>query len=144
MEPVQPVATARAARILHAALVIGSILVGIAFFFVVRRNGPAFRDDPLAAYLTAGLGLANLAFAIAFFRPRIPQRRMDQGPDEYWMTNEARGAAVIVWATVEAAGLIAWVGYFLTGRAVPAAVAALAVVTLITLRPSRLEGDGAS
>src|SRR6266508_2348522 len=109
MEPVQPVATARAARILHAALVIGSILVGI-----------------------------------AFFRPRIPQRRMDQGPDEYWLTNEARGAAVIVWATVEAAGLIAWVGYFLTGRAVPAAVAALAVVTLITLRPSRLEGDGAS
>ncbi len=121
MESTRPVAGARGARILHAALVIGSILVGVVFFFVVR-----------------------LAFAIAFFRPRIPQRRMDQGPDEYWMTNEARGAAVIVWATVEAAGLIAWVGYFLTGRAVPAAVAALAVVTLITLRPSRLEGDGAS
>ncbi len=105
MEPAPTVAGARSARILHAALVIGSILVG-------------------------------------FFRPRIPQRRMDQGPDEYWMTTEARAAAVLVWAMVEAAGLIAWVGYFLTGRAVPAAVAALAVVTLITLRPSRLEGDG--
>jgi len=144
MESTRPVAGARGARILHAALVIGSILVGIVFFFVVRRNGPAFRDDPLAGYLTAGLGLANLAFAIAFFRPRIPQRRMDQGPDEYWMTNEARGAAIVLWAMVEAAGLIPWVGYYLTGRAVPAAVAALAVVTLITLRPSRLEGDGAS
>jgi hypothetical protein len=144
MEPAPPVAGARGARILHAALVIGSILVGIVFFFVVRRNGPALGDVPLAGYLTAGLGLVELAFAIGFFRPRIPQRRMDQGPDEYWMTNEARGAAVLVWVMVEAAGLIAWVGYFLTGRAVPAAVAALALVTLITLRPSRLEGDGVS
>jgi len=142
MESAPPAAGARGARILHAALVIGSILVGIVFFFVVRRNGPAFRDDPLAGYLTAGLGLANLAVVIGFFRPRIPQRRMDQGPDEYWMTNEARGAAIVLWAMVEAAGLISWVGYYLTGRAVPAAVAALAVVTLITLRPSRLEGDG--
>jgi len=142
MESAPPAAGARGARILHAALVIGSILVGIVFFFVVPRNGRAFRDDPLAGYLTAGLGLANLAVAIGFFRPRIPQRRMDQGPDEYWMTNEARGAAIVLWAMVEAAGLISWVGYYLTGRAVPAAVAALAVVTLITLRPSRLEGDG--
>ena len=144
MESALPAAGARGARILHAALVIGSILVGIVFFFVVRRNGPAFRDDPLAGYLTAGLGLANLAVVIGFFRPRIPQRRMDQRPDEYWMTSEARGAAIVLWAMVEAAGLISWVGYYLTGRAVPAAVAALAVVTLITLRPSRLEGDGAS
>ena len=48
MEPVQPVGTARAARIMHAALVIGSILVGITFFFVLRRISPALRDAPLA------------------------------------------------------------------------------------------------
>jgi len=39
MESALPAAGARGARILHAALVIGSILVGIVFFFVVRRNG---------------------------------------------------------------------------------------------------------
>jgi len=33
---------------MHAALVIGSILVGITFFFVLRRISPALRDAPLA------------------------------------------------------------------------------------------------
>jgi uncharacterized membrane protein len=145
MDPaVQPIASARGARILHAALVIGSILAGVTFFFVLRVIGPSFGNAPLVGYLTAGLGLANLAFALGFFRSKIPQRPMDQAPDDYWMTNEARAPAVIVWAMVESAGLLSWIGYLLTGGIVPAAVAVLSIVSLIMLRPSQLEGNGAA
>jgi hypothetical protein len=142
MDPaVQPVAAARAVRILHAALVIGLILVGGVFVFLLRGLGPSLTNTPLIGYATAGLGLANLAVVVGVFRPRIPQRRTDQSPDDYWATNEARAAAIVIWAMVEGAGLISLVGYFLTGAVIPAAVAALAVMTLIVLRPSQLEGD---
>ena len=145
MDPaVQPIAAARGARILHAALVIGLILVGATFFFLLRVQGqPLVGGGPLIGYVTAGLALLNLAVVLGLLRPRIPQRRMDQSPDDYWGTNEARGAAIIIWAMIEGAGLLSWVGYVLTGGIVPAAVAALSIVALIMLRPSQLEGDGA-
>jgi len=132
---------ARGVRILHAVLVIGLIVVGGVFVFVLRGLGPSLINTPLIGYATAGLGLANLAVVVGFFRPRIPQRRTDQSPDDYWATYEARVAAIVIWAMIEGAGLISLVGYFLTGSVVPAAVAALAIVTLIVLRPSLLEGD---
>jgi len=145
MDPaVQPIAAARGARILHAALVIGLILVGATFFFLLRVQGrPVGGGGPVIGYLTAGLALVNLAVVLGLLRPRIPQRRMDQSPGDYWGTNEARGAAIIIWAMIEGAGLLSWVGYVLTGGIVPAAVAALSIVALIMLRPSQLEGDGA-
>jgi len=142
MDPAaQPVAAARGVRILHAALAIGLSVVAGTFVFVLRSLGPSLPNTPLIGYATAGLGLANLAVAAGFFRPRIPQRRTDQSPDDYWVTTEARAAAIVIWAMIEGAGLISLVGYLLTGNVVPAAVAALAIVTLIVLRPSRLEGD---
>jgi Na+/H+-dicarboxylate symporter len=143
MEPaVQPSAAARAIRIIHAALVIGSVLVGITFFLVVRLNGASFANTPVLGYVTAGLGLANVALALAIFRPKIPRRSLDQAADDYWAGNDTRDPSIIVWAMIEGAGLVSWVGYFMTGSLVPAAVAVLSIITLITLRPGRLEGDG--
>jgi hypothetical protein len=137
--PVQPIAAARSARILHGALLLGFIIVGGVFVFVVRSGGPLFPNSPVLGYLTAGLGLVNLTVATAFLAPRIPQRRVDQAFDDYWSASEVRAAAIIVWAIVEGAGLISWVGYFLTGDFVPAAVGLLAIGALILLRPGRFE-----
>jgi len=133
---------ARGVRILHAALAIGLSVVAATFVLVLRSLGPLLTTTPLIGYATVGLGLANLAVVVGFFRPRIPQRPVDQLPDEYWATTEARAAVIVIWAMIEGAGLISLVGYLLTGSVVPAAVAALAIVTLIVLRPALLEGDG--
>ncbi len=144
MDPaVQPIAAARGARILHVALVIGQILVGATFFYLLRTQGPLGGGAPLIGYVTAGLALVNLTVAVGLLRSRIPQRRMDQSPDDYWSTNESRGASIIIWAMIEGAGLLSWVGYVMSGGIVPAAVATLTIVALVMLRPSRLEGDGA-
>jgi len=45
---------------------------------------------------------------------------------------------------VESAGLLSCIGYLLTRGIVPAAVAVLSIVSLIMLRPSQLEGNGAA
>jgi hypothetical protein len=142
MDPaVQSVAAARGARILHAALVIGQILVGTTFFFLIRKQGPLAGGTPLIGYATAGLALAILSVAFVFLRPRIPQRSTDQAPDDYWSRADVRGAAIVMWAVVEGSGLFCWIGYVMTASIVPAAVGVLAIITEFALRPSRLQGD---
>jgi hypothetical protein len=133
--------SARAARILHASLVLGVILVGVVFFFVLRTIPPSFPRASILSFVTAGLGLGNLAAALALFRSKIPRRSADQTPDDYWTSAEARGIAIVTWAIIEGGGLVAWVGYLLTGTPVPAGVGVLAIAALILVRPSRLEGD---
>src|SRR6266566_1602057 len=142
MEPaVRAVAVARGARILHAALGIGQILVGATFFFLLRKQGPLGGGSPLIGYATAGLALMNLSVAFVLLRPRIPHRSTDQSPDDYWSRPEVRGAAILIWSVVEGSGLFCWVGYVMSGNIVPAGVGVLSIITLIALRPSRLEGD---
>ena len=50
MDPaVQPIASARGARILHATLVLGQIVVGATFFYLLRAQG-----QPLHYYAGPG------------------------------------------------------------------------------------------
>jgi hypothetical protein len=127
-------------RIIHAALVIGQILVGATFFLLLRAQGqPLAGANPLIAFVTAGLAFVNITVAFGLLRARMPQRPSDQSPDDYWRRNEARSAAVLIWAVLEGSGLFCWVGYVMTGSIVPAAVGVLAVLALIILRPSQLE-----
>ena len=112
----------------------------VVFFFVVRTIPPSFPRASILSFVTAGLGLGNLAAALVLFRSKIPQRSVDQTPDDYWTSNEVR-IALVTWAIIEGGGLVAWVGYLLTGTPVPAGVGVLAIAALMLVRPSRLEGD---
>jgi hypothetical protein len=106
--------------------------------------GPPIPGAPIIAYVTAGFALVSIATSLVLFRSKIPQRPMDQAPDDYWSMNEVRGLAIVMWAMIEGASLFAWVGYFLTGAVLPAAVGAIAILILIVVRPGRLEGDAAA
>jgi hypothetical protein len=131
---------ARVARILHGALLAGLALAG-AVLAMVRRVGHV---RPLEAAPTIGLALAGVAFvllavAIVVLRPRMPERRADQSADAYWMAGESRGAAIVLWSVVQAAGLVASVASFVTGATAPIAVAAAALIVLFMFRPSRFD-----
>jgi hypothetical protein len=133
-------APARAVRVMHAALVLGVILAGAVLVYRTLTVGPSLRGTPILGYVTAAFALVNLAVAAAFLLPRIPNRSSAEAPDDYWSRNEVRTATIIVWAVLEGSGLIALVGYYLTGGLAPVIVAALAFAALAVARPARIEG----
>src|SRR5207249_4400815 len=134
-------AMTRAIRIIHIALVLGLVLIAGMFFVLRQRTGLMLGVGPFLGVVLAAIALVNLTLALGFLAPRLPRRPADQSPDDYWMRNETRGAAIILWALVEGAGLLSWIGYLLTGAWVPAAVGVLAVAALALLGPARFEGS---
>lgn len=135
----------RAVRIMHRAMTAGCVLAG-GVFVLIRHIGAA---PTLVAHATiggvlAGASVALLAVSAALVRPRVPERVASQTAEAYWTAPETRGSAILLWAMVEGAALLSLVGYLLTGGAPPAAAAGLAIVALILVRPSRLEGEGAA
>ena len=135
---------ARGQRIIHLGLLVGLALVGATFFWLLRVQGGPLASPPRVGFVLAGVAVAMLGVALIVLRGRIPARRFDQSADAYWGTNEARGPSIVLWAAIDAAGLLAWMGYVMTGHIAPAAVAVVSIVALALLRPSRLEGDGAT
>ena len=131
----------RGVRIIHLALVIGLVLVAGVFYILRQQPGVSFGFGPSIGLIMAGIALVSLVIALGFLARRVPQRPADQTPDVYWTRNEIRGAAIILWAMVEGAALLSWLGYLLTGAWVPAAVGLLAIAALTLLRPARLEGS---
>jgi len=144
-QPVKPADFARVVRIMHGAMVAGLALVGATFFLLLRvGQSPALGSTPSLGVALAGVGVGLLAVAVTVLRRRVPERPLDQSPDAYWATVERRGAAIVLWAVVEGAGLLASIGYVLTGAVAPAVVVVLAIALLIVFRPSGLEGEGAA
>lgn len=130
---------ARTIRILHIAMTLGLLLLA-GVFFALRRLKQGFDVWPPIGYVTAGFAIVQLAAVLGILMPRMPQRPADQSPDDYW-TTVARGDAIIVWAMLEAAGVLSAVGYLLTGTAPPAATGVLAIAALALLNPARFEGS---
>ena len=129
-------------RIIHIGLW-WLVLVGAMFFLLLWVKGPLIGPSGIG-FAVAVAALALLGLALAVLRGKVPARRFDQSTDDYWSTNEARGPSIFLWAAIDAAGLLAWMGYVMTGQIAPAAVALLSIVALAALRPSRLEGNGAA
>ena len=131
----------RGIRILHAALTGGLALFGVVVFLLVEvaERPVGLVQIPDVAF--ASLALLQVGLAFAFFRRRIPARRFDQSIDDYWATSQVRGACIALWGTIEGAGMLAWVGYLLTGGMGSAFVGLLGLIVLVNLRPERLDAN---
>ena len=125
-------------RMMHFALVTGLALAGGTFALVIRAQGRPLGGPPILGFVLAGIAVSLLIVAIAIVRPKVPERPSDQPPETYWDSADARAAAVMLWAVVDGAGLAGCVGYLFTGGVAPAGAAVLAILILLTFRPSRL------
>lgn len=140
----QTVSAARGARILHLALAGGLALVGGVFLVLESAAGGPLSGPRIPGVAFAVVSVAQIVIALGWFRQRVRPRAFSQSVEDYWSSADIRGAAIVVWALLEGAGLFSWVGYLLIGGIVPAATAVLALVLLVGVRPSRLEADGAA
>ena len=132
---------ARGTRILHAALAGGSALVGTVVFLLVETVERPVGRVQIPDVAFASLALLQIGLAFAFLRRRIPARRFDQSIEDYWSTSQVRGASIGLWATIEGASMLSWVGYLLTGGMASASVGLLGLIVLIKLRPGRLDAN---
>lgn len=121
-------------------LLAGLAVSGTAFLVVLRMaHGPVMRGVPVVGLALAGCAVAVLGTAVTVLRARVPSRSPAQAPDAYWEDAGTRAAALVLWAVIEGAGLLAAVGYLVSGGMVPAAVFAAALGTIALLGPGRLE-----
>ena len=129
----------RGARIIHAALAIGLLLLGGTFVLVIKVQGQPLGDVQGIGVVLAGVALAILMVSLLVLRGKVPARRSDQSPEDHWRSNENLGPALMLWVGIESAGIVSWLGYILSGQLAPAAVALIAIAALVVLRPARLE-----
>jgi len=141
----QSIDPARSVRVLHSALLVGLAGAGTMLALIRRFNQPvSLPQTRLIGIAVGALAVLFLAFARIVLRPKIPPRRPDQSVDAYWSEVSIRGTAIALWAIVEGAGFLAAMGYFLTGSAIPLIALALVLGVLVSVRPARIESDGAA
>ena len=117
--------------LLHRFLGIGLVLVA-ASLLVLRYLGiaPMLPHDSVTrviAYTLSGCGVVLAAVALFVFKPRVPDRSPGQSVEQYWSTPEVGAKVLPVWFLLEGAGMMAAVGYFVTGAPVSAVVAGLLI-----------------
>jgi len=132
---------AMTARIIHAAISSGVVIVFAVFLYLRNQSGlqnPAETGQTLR--IVGYLLLAGGVLASGMLRGRIPPRRRGSDLDEWWTQSLPR--AVVVWAVAEGGGLAAMVMGWLVGDTTLLALgAALPLALLFTSRPSRLSGE---
>ncbi|NIR46364.1 MAG: hypothetical protein GWN99_18135 [Gemmatimonadetes bacterium] len=128
------------ARIVHAAIMVGVLVVFGVFLFLRARM------DPLAAGLATpilkwvGLGILAIAALVSYtIRARIPGPTANISREQWWADHF--GTALVSWAVAEGGGLAAIIlGWLAENSTVMAAGAAVALALLFVTRPGALEG----
>lgn len=131
---------AKVIRLIHIALTMGvALMAGVMIVMRSTGAGAAPSGTAMQGYLIAGMGVMAIAVGLAVLRPRVPARGSTESPEEYW-TEMRRAAAIVVWALIEAGGLMGVVGFMLTGLWTPLAVTAISLAGLFLTRPASFEG----
>ena len=129
--------SAKSIRLIHASLISGVLLFGIVAHFWLRPGMADFGEfTPGLVHVLLGVAVANCALAL-FFRGRVPRKSTDESADHFWV--RAAVPAMVTWALVEGAGLVSVLAYGKSGNAAAIAVAAIAVLFLVSLNPRYYE-----
>ncbi len=119
--------------LLHRILGIGVTTVA-AVFLVLTYLGiaPILREpdgfEQIVAYVLSGVAAAVVAVALLIVKPRIPDRVFGQSVEEYWSEPKMRENVLLIWFLLEGAGILAAIGFFLTGAVVSAIAMGGAIV----------------
>jgi hypothetical protein len=125
------------APVLHRSLLTGLLIVTVVM--MVLRSGDtgaaaaADTANLTLGYMFSALSFVLVAVAVLWLKPRVPARGARQSVEEYW--SSVTGTILPMWFVLEAAGMIAVVGYFLTGLTVTAVAIAVSLAAFIWCGP---------
>jgi len=132
----QPPPTPKTARTIHRAMVVGVILFAIVSHFVlVPKANPAGGLAPLVPILL-GLSLAACVLGI-LLSTRVPRMSGGEAAQTFWL--KAGPRAMIPWALLEGAALLAVVVYSQTASRAAIAIAAIDVIIFGLMNPGYFE-----
>jgi len=104
---------------------------------VVLRSGDSGASgtsgNQMLGYAFSALSFVLVAVALLYLKPRVPARRERQPVEEYW--SSVTGTILPMWFVMEAASVLAVVGYFLTGLTVTAVAIAVSIGLFIWYGP---------
>ena len=129
--------TAKSIRLIHAALITGVLLFALVAHFVLR---PTLAASPQfsPALVRALLGVAVTLCAVSLLlRQRVPRKSTDESADLFW--TRANTPAMVTWATIEGASLLAVFLYGQTSEPGAVGVAAIAVLIFVWINPGYFE-----
>ncbi len=138
---VEPSKVAMTARIIHAAITSGVVIIFAVFLFLHYQSSLQYPTEAGRTLRIVGyLVLAGGVLASGMLRGRIAPRRRGTDPGEWWGQNLPKAA--VVWAAAEGGGLAAMViGWLIGDTTLLALGAALPLALLFTSRPSRLSSE---
>ena len=115
-------------------MVVASALASLRY----RGIAPTLSPDSItpAAYMLSGFCGMLVAVALFILKPRVPDRRPQQSVEAYWSAPEVGAKVFVVWFVMDSAGMMAAVGYFLTGELVSAVAMGLAIVAFWLCGPN--------
>jgi len=132
----QNTAAAQTVLKMHRALVIGIALYAVVAQVVVlphaRTSGNLWTMVPML--LIVALALCAVPMLLI---TRVPRRSAGESANEFWL--KAVSPALISWMPLEGAALLSVTVYSHTGSMAAIAVAALAVLIMVLLRPGYFE-----
>lgn len=138
MPPAAPISAAISARIIHASLVLGVVLLWVVAWYVGSNTTTPISAVPDRRVLYVGLAVlsAVLFGAAAYSAARLTRPHPDVSQDEWWRLN--LGRAVAVWALVEAPAIIGTIAYLVTEDFRTLLAPLTGLLLFVNYRPSRL------
>jgi hypothetical protein len=130
-------ASAKSVRLIHASLVAGTTLFAIVTYFLLRpsmANAGDFTPGVVRTLLGVAVGMCALAL---FFRRLVPRKSANESTDLFW--SRATRLAFSTWQLSTGAGLLAVIAYLRSGDVTALAIAAIAVLFLLTMNPRSFE-----
>jgi hypothetical protein len=127
------------APLLHRSLGIGLVMMAAVMSFLRYRGlAPTLPPDGIKsiAYALSALSVVLVAVALLVIKPHVPERLVHQSIEEFWSTPKVGAKAFLVWFLLDGAGMMAAVGYLLTGQPVTVVAMGLAIVAFWLCGPN--------
>ena len=129
--------SAKSVRLIHASLIAGIVLFAIVTYFLVRpgmANDGDFAPSVVRILLGVAVGMCALTL---LFRRLVPRKSANESADLFW--SRATKLAIATWQLSTGAGLLSVIVYMRSGDVTALAIAAIAVLFLLTMNPRSFE-----
>jgi hypothetical protein len=126
-------------KIVHIGLLVGMAMFDIVSLIIVLQGIPVIADEPMQRNLQLGCVLLSALLLIAgfkIFKKKILAARNSAEPGEKRM-EMYRAACIMWWAMIEAPGIVAGIGFIISGNFSFFALAAFHLVALLVFAPRK-------